>query len=318
MNFYFRAYELLFESAFPGPGCHQSFTPEVHPDVRITLGKVPLTLENATIASNYYQLSSRELLLTIPGVARYLVSHGSSIVVEPFPEADADKVCLFLFGSALGGLLYQRALFPLHGSAVVSRYGAMIFVGAQGIGKSTLAAHFRRRGYSLLSDDVCAIRFAGDFQVLPAFPQMRLCDDALERLGDSSNGYTESARFDVDKYVLSLEGSYSQTPLRLCAVYLLTDHQEPSHAFMPVSGFNRVRLLFENLYRPAYLQGLDSMGEVMQMATRFAQDVTICEIRRFRDFDRIDDLIDRLELEWEGIYSLGKGGFRSMPEQRCH
>lgn len=315
MIFYFRAYELLFESEFSGPGCHQSFTPGSPPDVRITLGMVPLTLENTTITSNYYQLSSRGLLLTIPGVARYLVSLGSSIVVEPFPDADTDKVCLFLFGSALGGLLYQRALFPLHGSAVATQYGAMIFVGAQGSGKSTLAAHFRRRGYSLLSDDVCAIRFAGDYQVLPAFPQMRLCDDALERLEDPSNGYTESARFDVDKYVLPLGDSHSQTPLRLCAVYLLSDHQEPGHVFMPVSGFDRVRLLFENLYRPAYLRGLDSMGEVMQIAARFAQDVTICEIRRFRDFDRIDDLIDRLESEWEGNYSLDKGGYSYLPEQ---
>src|SRR5947208_1504176 len=95
--------------------------------------------------------------LDVPGVARYSVEEGKRIVIEPLSASSPERVRLFLLGSAMGALLYQRGLFPLHGSAVETPFGVMIFVGAQGSGKSTLAAEFHRQGYRLLSDDVCAV-----------------------------------------------------------------------------------------------------------------------------------------------------------------
>src|ERR1700756_3215821 len=145
-----------------------------------------------------YEVQPGHFRLDVPGVARYSVEDGTQILIEPLADATPEKIRLFLLGSTMGALLYQRGLYPLHGSAVETSWGAMIFVGAQGAGKSTLAAEFHRQGYRLLSDDVCAVeRTTNGLRILPALAQIRLRADAYQRLGTP-----DGSRFDVDKYVV--------------------------------------------------------------------------------------------------------------------
>lgn len=299
MAFYFRAYGLNFKSAFDSTGNLNNFSCNSLPDVTIEVGTAPVCLDTPTIQNDYYQIAPHKFLLTIQNVARYYVLKGQHIIVDPFPNADQDKIRLFLFGSAMGAVLYQRGLFPLHGSAISTKQGVVIFVGPQGIGKSTLAAHFQRRGYYLLSDDVCAItkRAESALQVLPAFSQLRLCTDAFERLGNSSVN-TPSARFDVDKYVVPLTQTSSSEFYQLHAIYLLTDHDMPVIIQKTLQGFERFNLLISNLYRISYLPGFETKGEIMQAASSIAKDTAIYEIFRPRDPARIEELIDILEAKW--------------------
>jgi hypothetical protein len=149
--------------------------------------------------------------LDVPGVARYRVEDGNCILIEPLPESSVEMIRLFLLGSMMGALLYQRGLFPLHGSAVETPWGGMVFVGAQGAGKSTLAAEFHRCGYRLLSDDVCAVqKTAQGLVILPAVAQVRLCADAYERLGNPAG-----ARFDFDKFIMPMGEKYCPDPVPL-------------------------------------------------------------------------------------------------------
>lgn len=300
MVFRYRAYELNFVSELEPPSMLCPVQVDVSHDVNISFGDVVARLACPSIENNYYQVSPREFLLTIPNVARYYVANGCKIIVSPFQNADPDKVRLFLFGSALGALLYQRGLFPLHGSAVVTKYGVMIFVGPQGIGKSTLAAHFQKRGYTLLSDDVCAITndASGNFLVLPAFPQIRLCPDAHERL-DTLNTNSVNSRFDVDKFVVSSSSGHSYQSAKLCAVHLLADGELPTMLNMQVQGFDSVNILLTNLYRPGYLRGFDTMEHVMKCATIVAQRACISKIVRPRDPSRIEEVIDWIIKEWD-------------------
>ena len=92
-----------------------------------------------------YQSAPRQFLLKISRVARYLVSDGNEIIVDPEPDADLSAIRLFLFGSAFGALLHQRGILPLHGSAIVTSRGAVVFAGVSGSGKSALACAFHRQ-----------------------------------------------------------------------------------------------------------------------------------------------------------------------------
>jgi hypothetical protein len=302
--FCFYAYGLLFESALASPGynlparCNNSSA-----DVTIHLGKVETRLADPSIDFGHFQSSSDKFLLTVDQVARYQVIAGNEIVIDVHPDADMDRVRLFLFGSAMGALLYQRALFPLHGSAIETPLGAMIFTGPSGIGKSTLSAHFQERGYRLLSDDVCAIsqNAAGDLQVLPAFPQMRLCADAFERLRGSSAD-AAAARFDVDKFVVPPANGLCTEPIPLGAIHVLSNHELPDIILKSAVGFDRLNHLVSNLYRPHYLRGFDSRGDVMHLASLVARNADVTEIVRPRDAGRIDELMDRLETKWNAEY----------------
>src|SRR4029077_14162364 len=80
-------------------------------------------------------------------------------------------------------VLNHKGKEVLHGAAVVTPYGACAFVGPTGAGKSTLAASFLSAGYSVLTDD-CVVLDArgGDIVAIPAYPGLRLWDDALAAL----------------------------------------------------------------------------------------------------------------------------------------
>jgi hypothetical protein len=224
----------------------------------------------------------------------YRVEVGSRIFIAPLSELPAEELRLYLLGSVMGALLYQRGLFPLHGSAVETRWGAMIFVGIQGVGKSTLAAEFHRRGYRLLSDDVCAVAATPEgLQVLPALAQFRLCEDAYQRLGAPPN-----ARFDVDKFVVPMGEGYCPHPVPLRAIHVLAEQESGPPRFEVLRGFDRVQRLLENLYRPHYLKGQTTQSDLMRMASRIAEKSTMAAVTRRRDPEAIEELVGFLESAW--------------------
>jgi len=298
----YRVFGLGIRSEIACPGLPIDPRPDRNPDVAIRL--LPPAPEPAEPLENgYYEVRPGVFRFTVQGVARYLVENGSRISVEPIQGSSADEVRLFLMGSVLGALLYQRGLFPLHGSAVETRWGAMIFVGAQGVGKSTLAAAFHRQGYRLLSDDVCAVtaRAAGALEVLPAPDQFRLCDDAYRRL-DSPQG----ARFHVDKFLVPMQQGYCPDAAPLKAIHVLADHDQGDPRFEVLRGFDRIERLLANLYRPQFLKGQQTEGDLMRLAGQIAQHATIVAVSRMRDPDAIGDFVHFLESQWANHFAPEK------------
>jgi len=269
------------------------------PDAKIVLGDAICDPEEAPPNTGFYQSSAHQFMLRLHGTAEYVVADGREIVVRPHPAAEPERVRLFLMGSAMGALLYQRGVLLLHGSAIDTPAGVMVFVGAQGEGKSTLAAALHRQGHALLCDDVCAVRrdASGSMVVYPAAPLMRLCEDALNHF----DGYTEhaqSANFDVDKYVVSLRQPQLSAPCRLAGIHVLCSHDTNDIELCPARGFDRMKHLIGNLYRPEYLRGMASAGEVMQLAGRLAEEVPVIELRRPRDLSRMPEVVELLEAHW--------------------
>lgn len=199
---------------------------DIRPVVEIRLGAVRAAHaegdEPAWALKRSGERSGGSALLTVARVARFLVQGGDTIVVEPLPGASERRVRLFLLGSALGILCFQRGLLPLHANAVVAGDGAYAFAGASGAGKSTLAGHFARAGYDVLCDDVCAVSFdaAGRPVVWPGLPRVKLWRDAAEALGHEPASLDRVAE-DVDKYHVGLPAPRQNSPVPLRRVYLL-------------------------------------------------------------------------------------------------
>jgi hypothetical protein len=273
----------------------------------VTIHLLPPSEEALESAENGpYEVQPGIFRLSVRGVAQYRVEEGRRIVIQPLANVPLEKVRLFLLGSAMGALLYQRGLFPLHGSAVETPWGAMIFVGTQGAGKSTLAAQFHRKGYRLLSDDVCAAAPTPDgLQILPALAQFRLCADAFERLGSPPGG-----RFDVDKFLVPMGEGYCPHPVPLRAIHVLrlrdpkTSSSAQTPAFEVLSGFDRVQCLLENLYRPHYLKGQGTQGDLMRLAGLIAQKATMVAVTRRWDPEGVDGLVGFLESAWAQRFAV--------------
>lgn len=310
-HFAYWAYGLCFHSDVECPELPPHPDPNAEADVTIRL-LAPVAMVEEKLEHGYFEVRPGLFQLAVTEVANYRVEEGRRIVIEPVADVTPEKVRLFLLGSTMGALLYQRGLFPLHGSAVETPWGAMLFVGAQGAGKSTLAAEFHRHGYRLLSDDVCAVQATADgFQVLPALAQVRLCADAFERLGAPAGG-----RFDVDKFVVPMGDGYCTDPVPLRAIHILGDQEEETPRVDELRGFERVQGLLENLYRPHYLQGQQTQVELMRLGGAIAQKVVLMRVTRRRDTARIGEFIGFLERLWaERFAEVGELTLMSAKER---
>ncbi len=244
------------------------------PSVTISIGKAP----QPTMAGDGPQLIGGGLLLTIPGVARYFVEDGSRIIVEPEPGVPEANLRLFLLGSAMGALLHQRGLLPLHANAVELGGRAFAFMGPSGCGKSTLAAWFHDQGHRIIADDVCVVGFdeAERPQVRPGISRLRLWRDTLDACGRDAAAYQRSFSGDdaPDKYDVPLARPCSAGEvLPLAAVYLL--ERSEALAVEPLTGVAAAEAVFDNTYRGAYVPLAGSSHEHWSAAMQLVRTTPV-------------------------------------------
>src|SRR6056297_2843855 len=136
---FYSAYGLTVQSDFELPEL-RSILSDGPADVDVISGEVPSKFPDARYLEPWISISGRDVLYVIPGVVRLLVQDGYRVVVDLEDGARESDMRTYLIGSGFGTILHQRALLPLHISAVLSPRGAIAFTGPPGVGKSTMAA----------------------------------------------------------------------------------------------------------------------------------------------------------------------------------
>jgi hypothetical protein len=242
-------------------------------------------------------LSQRPFLLSVPGVAHYLVVNGQDVWIEPDADSLETDIRLFLLGSALGALLHQRHLLPMHASAIQTPRGAVLFVGPSGQGKSTLLAALLQRGYAMLADDVSVIALDTEGRAIafPSFPYMRLWADAATHLQQPVEG-KRRVQPSLDKYLLPVT-HFCPEPLPVHAIYALTIHQAPDIRLESVDNLQRFEILANNTYRSEFLLGLRLHPTHFQLVAAVATRVSVRRIARPRSPFLLDDLVQQIEAD---------------------
>jgi hypothetical protein len=274
-------------------------TGEGEPDACIDCGTVPAELPEAVVVRKRFQAATGAFLLRIEGVARYLVTGGRRIVVEPEPGADDEDVRLFLLGSALGALLHQRHDLVLHGSAIGDGGGCALFLGASGSGKSTLALALRQRGHPVLADDLSVVRADRDglLALQPGYPQAKLWLDSLACVDIDAAGLPRVRR-SLDKRALPLGASFLQAPRPVSRIYILRAEERDDIHIEPLRGSDRLAALRRHTYRFRYLESCGSKAAHFRSAAQLAQRVPLAVVRRPGDLRSLGELVDRLEAEF--------------------
>lgn len=221
------------------------------------------------------------LILSVADVARYRIAGGREIVIDPHPGVSERNLRVYLLGSAMGALLHQRGLLPLHANAVAFEGKAVAFLGHSGAGKSTLAAWFAARGHQVLCDDVCAIRFdeSGATFALPGVPRLRLWQDALARLGREASDYERS--FDgQEKYDVPVAGARPDGPLPLGACYLLAgapggDGEPDFEGISRLAARGALEALMANTYRGAFVRRIGGSERHMRQCLAIARTIPV-------------------------------------------
>lgn len=256
----------------------------VTPDVEIKVGTVPEHLPGATRADRWAEIANDQVLLRIQDIARYLIRAGREVLLEPAAGASERDLRVFLLGSALGALYFQRGYFPLHASVVVIDGRAVAFAGDSGSGKSTMAAWMHLQGFPLLCDDVCVVRFADGDRPLayPGFPRLKLWRDALSQLSVDCGGLQRDL-LRAEKFHLPLAGGFWTDPIALSDIFFLEftpDGTGARHeAIHPAHG---VPLLRDNTYRFQYISGLGLAGSHFTDCARVARSARLHHLQRPR------------------------------------
>ena len=244
-----------------------------------------------------YSAAPEGTMLTVTKVGRYLIRDGREIVIEPAAGASERNLRLFLLGSAIGALLHQRGLLPLHANAIDLGKRAVAFSGHSGAGKSTIAAWFHDRGYPILADDVCVIGFdeAGRALAFPGIPRLRLWREALEASGRDAGAYDRSFD-DMDKFDVPTASAERLDPLPLAAIYLLRKAEDEAGgpAIERLTGVDAVETLVSNTYRGGYLRTIGRTSEHLAACLRIVRTVPVFRARRLWGFDRFDEQAGQL------------------------
>ncbi len=228
-------------------------------------------------------------------MARFLVEGGQDIAVEPLPGATERRVRLFLLGSALGILCFQRGLLPLHANAVVAGGAAFAFAGPSGAGKSTLAGHFAASGYDVLCDDVCAVGFdhADRPLVWPGIPRVKLWRDALEALGNESAGLDAVAE-GIDKYHVALPRTLAG-PVPLRRLYVLErSGDNAAGGVTRLRGQQAMQAVLEQTYRREYLAPLGLVPQHFRLCARLATAIEVYRLERAWGYEVFERELARL------------------------
>ena len=294
MNTYrYKAFGLRIDSALE---CPELLPGSETPEVVIRYGEVPMALDDAKAKGVLYQAKPKKFLLRLDGIARYMVSDGKEILIEPAPNSNENEIRLFLFSSVFGALLHQRGVLPLHASAIETKKGAVMFVGPSGAGKSTVAAAFQARGLRVLSDDIGVILSNGDGvpMVLPGYPQMKLWADVTEKLGTDRERLNR-VRADREKYAVPLQEGFMQDAVPLYAVYTISTTNTQVLDLKELTGIPAFHVFVRNTYRRRFLDGLGGREGHFEQAAATAKHAKIRRVTRpYRPF-LLDELIQLLE-----------------------
>ncbi|WP_062109505.1 aldolase [Bacillus niameyensis] len=277
----YKAFGLHVQSDVPLPELPQIMG--LGEDVDIVIQTKDLTdlWNDCAGSSPYFAMKGNMILFHIPGVAIYCIEDGMKIFVSPMKNAHADQIRLYILGSCMGGLLLQRRVLPLHGSAIAINGKAYAIVGESGAGKSTLAAAFLQKGYPLLSDDVIPITLSEEtFPIVtPAYPQQKLWQESLDAFGIESKGYRPIIQRET-KFAIPVSAQFSTSTFPLAGVFELVKTEGDQPSIEPILHLQRLHTLFQHTYRNFLLNHLKLREWHFQITAAIANQTQLYRIQR--------------------------------------
>ncbi|HXH12483.1 MAG TPA: serine kinase [Alphaproteobacteria bacterium] len=224
-------------------------------------------------------------------VGVFVVRGGREIHVMPAPGADDDLIRLYIVGTIMAALLYQRGFFVLHASAVEVDGGVIAFLGASGWGKSSIAAALYARGHSIVADDVTAVDLnSAAASVIPALPQLKLSREVASTLGYDGESLYRLHPLE-EKRGFRITHGFAQSPLPLKGLYVLA--KDTAHAIEPIRPSEAMVELVRHSYPTRLLQ--PGGPSHFRQCARLVKDIPIYRLKRSSSIAALPDLAQLVE-----------------------
>ena len=188
----------------------------------------------------------RRALVTVPGVADYLIEDGARVTLDTAAGAHPADVEAYLYATVTALLLVQQGRFAIHGTLVDVDDRVIAVAGRSGAGKSTTALALRSRGHALLCDDVTPLEpRVGETRYVPTDRPIRLTAETADALQIDVSGSPPRGP-QARKFALP---HAAPRPGRLDAVVLLRPAGVAGVESEPTPAVRSVPMLQRNAFR---------------------------------------------------------------------
>ncbi|GAC1647175.1 MAG: hypothetical protein NVS9B15_05630 [Acidobacteriaceae bacterium] len=273
------------------------------PNAWIRLGNAPEKIDNVVANESRWWASETEYLQRVPHVARFLVRNGREIIVEPCPEAPPADIRAYLLAPIFGQLCFQSGRYALHASSVRVDDGVVAFLGNSGDGKSTLAAHLERHGFSIISDDTCLLETstgsASEIRVIPVAPALKLWPSALQHLGASAAGLPR-VWSQEEKFRMRIRELNERLPLRKIIFLEWEEDLAAKPVMEPVGGIASISRLLRFMHFEYLMKPTGRQAECFQLCGELLRQAKTYVLRRPKNFERMGEVIETLEQQLRG------------------
>jgi hypothetical protein len=230
---------------------------------------------------NKFVITENLIMFQIENIAIFLIQDGRKIIVSPLSEYNEDVVRLYILGSCMGAILFQRRILPLHGSAVTIEGKAYAVIGNSGAGKSTLASAFIDRGYPLLTDDVIAVTLTKEDKplVTPSYPHQKLWGESLDKFGLDKNSYRPIYQRE-SKFVVPVTNHFSTEPIPLAGIFELERSESENIEMESISKLQSLRTIYKHTFRNPLISDLGITDWHFNYSTKISNYTNMYQIRR--------------------------------------
>ena len=295
--FYYSAYGLTIKSelALPALPSIQN-VPQI--DVTILLADLSDAFNRENLHKDYWQASPNNFYMHITDIeADFHVTNGDTIFIETGRNFTDPDLHMQVLGTCMGILAQQRNILPLHASCISKGNECIIISGQSGSGKSTLAMALNKKGYPLLSDDICALHFSEDNlpYVYPTIPQIKIGADSASALGVNTLNLISI----FSKRIVPIDNRSTNQRHTIKTIFSIEEGNNNRLKIQELHGAQKMALLAKNTYTtPEIIKYLGKTSRHFEQCTILAKRYKVKQICRTSSLDNVSDLISTIENEF--------------------
>ncbi|MDA3779310.1 MAG: hypothetical protein PF487_03615 [Bacteroidales bacterium] len=261
-----------------------------NPDVFLRYGIIDDDLKNPIYTGVRFQIAKNDFLLKVDNVAKFLISKGKTIIVDKVKTAGDEEINLFLLGSAMGALIHQRGMLPIHGSTIKIKDKSVIFSGTSGVGKSSISAYFVKKGYKIVADDISVVSVNDNRNIVsPGYPRIKLWEDVSKKLNIETNDSLR-IRPQINKYGLNVSESFYNSDIEVNKMIIISTKNTPGFEIEKLKGIEKFNALKNNTYRFNFAKELQKKQSLFSFYSKFLPNIEIYRLYRPRQPLMLDEL----------------------------
>lgn len=298
MKFQYQVYGLPLFSEIELPSLVGIGDVELSNPIKVSLGKVPLALvsePNETKPFSTY--NENEFLFDLPNVAKYYVSNGNAIVIEPIGE-NWEEILLHLYANGISAALYQRNLLPFHVSGVfVNENKVLLFAAPSRTGKSTTALMLQQKGYAPFTDDTAILKVKnGKCYAQASYPMARLWQQTIENQHQYAEENKRVLFEETEKYGFSFHETFNPKMVEVLG-FIFLEEAGLEIQIDKLTPTNSLEYFTNNIYRYQWVKGMKKQRLQFEHISTIINAVPSYLARRPKNRNTFESFAEAIETE---------------------